>query len=67
MEYTFSDQLFSDLCKDAHGCRPDVKFLLLWKLSSDAEKQAIWDSLIIALKNSIAAEEREQQLAVADC
>jgi hypothetical protein len=43
--YTFSDELISDLHKDAMGFRPGEAFWGFWATASDDEKQAEWDSL----------------------
>lgn len=41
----FSDELVSDLHKEARGYRPSSDFYESWNASSNEEKQAIWDSL----------------------
>lgn len=46
MSYTFSEELYSDLHKDALGFRPKAAEWLSWKSMSDDEKQAHWDVLI---------------------
>lgn len=43
--YTYSDQLISDLHKDARGFRPHEAFYEGWTQSDDDNKQAIWDGL----------------------
>ena len=43
--YTYSDQLISDLHKDALGFRPIEAFYEGWAQSDDDKKQAIWDGL----------------------
>ena len=43
--YTYSDQLISDLHKDARGFRPHEAFWEGWTQSDDDNKQAIWDGL----------------------
>jgi len=43
--YTYSDQLISDLHKDALGFRPIEAFWEGWTQSDDDKKQAIWDGL----------------------
>jgi hypothetical protein len=44
-QYTFSDDLVSDLHKDAYGFRPSESFWRTWETSTDAEKQSEWDRL----------------------
>lgn len=46
MEYTFSDDIVSDLYKDARGFRPDEYFWEEWTQSPDDAKQRIWDNLV---------------------
>jgi hypothetical protein len=53
--YTFDTDTFSDLHKDALGFRPHSGFWHWLKSATDDERQAEWDSLIVAL------ETREQQ------
>ena len=43
--YTFSNELISDLHKDARGFRPHEAFYEGWTQSDDDNKQAIWDGL----------------------
>jgi len=43
--YTFSDELISDLHKDARGFRPHEAFYEGWTQSDNDNKQAIWDGL----------------------
>lgn len=49
MTYTYSDELFSDLHKDAYNFRPRDH---IYYASSPDEKQAIWDQTIAALNES---------------
>lgn len=44
-QFTFSDDLVSDLHKDAYGFRPSESFWRTWKTSTDAQKQSEWDRL----------------------
>ena len=48
MSYTFSTEIFSDLHKDAFGCRP--QFDHPFYSSSDDEKQACWDYTVEQLE-----------------
>jgi hypothetical protein len=52
MEYTFADELISDLHKDAHGMRPSAAFMDAWLFDSDDGKQATWDYLVMVMKES---------------
>jgi len=61
-QYTFDEDILSDLYKDAYGFRPREEFWSGWNLATADKKQQIWDSLI-ATAESEAAREREQQLA----
>ena len=45
-KYTYSDELVSDLHKDAWGFRPREKFWFRWEIADQDAKQAIWDNLI---------------------
>jgi len=45
-KYTYSDELVSDLHKDAWGFRPGEQFWFYWEISDQDAKQAIWDNLI---------------------
>ncbi len=44
--YTFNENIVSDLYKEARNHRPYETFWIVWNLSSDAEKQEIWDGLL---------------------
>ena len=43
--FTYSDELYSDLFKDANGFRPRGMLFDRWMAKSPAEKQREWDSL----------------------
>lgn len=43
--YSYSDELISDLHKEAYGFRPSQSFWTVWNTSSVDEKQTTWDSL----------------------
>ena len=45
-KYTYSDELVSDLHKDAWGHRPGEGFWFRWEIADQDAKQAIWDNLI---------------------
>lgn len=44
--YTFDEQCFSDLHKDAFGFRPSSAWWAWLKIATDDEKQYEWDGLI---------------------
>jgi len=62
--YTFDDNIVSDLHKDAYGFRPGEYFWSSWTGSSDAEKQVIWDNLIINLDREMEREREAQAAAI---
>ena len=57
MKYTYSDQLYSDLHKDAYGFRPGMYGYHLWDAMNADQKQAEWDRLLVALNDSIVLEQ----------
>lgn len=46
MTYTYSDDIISDLHKDARGFRPCEYFWEEWTQSPEDAKQHIWDKLV---------------------
>lgn len=64
--YTYSDELISDLHKDALGFRPSSRFFEEWETYSPAEKQDEWDYLCDRLEESIAREKEEEAQAVVE-
>ena len=61
MDFNYSNDLVSDLHKDARGFRPGEYFWEEWTQSPDEIKQQIWDGLISELdENNKIAEERER-------
>lgn len=64
--YTYSDELISDLHKDALGYRPSSTFWDSWETYSPAEKQEEWDYLCNEVDKSIAREKAEADQAVAE-
>ena len=57
-KYTYSDDLVSDLHKDAWGHRPSEKFWFHWEIADKDAKQAIWDNLIDDMVKNDAEEAR---------
>jgi len=64
MDYTFDNDTVSDLHKDAYGFRPSELFWEEWIGATDAERQAIWDSLERALEVSMEIERENEQRAI---
>lgn len=61
MEFNYSNDLISDLHKDARGFRPKEYFWEEWNQLNDESKQCIWDTLISELEeNNKINEERER-------
>lgn len=64
MEFTYSDDLWSDLYKDVHGFRPTedfIKNILAW---GDQAKQNLWDSLCWTLEKNTEAEKAAEVVAI---
>jgi hypothetical protein len=55
-QYTFDENIVSDLHKDARGFRPGQSWWQMWNALGDAEKQNVWDALCDELDNAMAAE-----------
>lgn len=64
MEYTYSDELVSDLHKDAYGSRPRGDFYEQWSQMTPDEKQAQWDRMISYMEDSIREEQAAQAAAI---
>ena len=60
--FTYSDDIISDLHKDARGFRPGEYFWEEWTQSPDNVKKKIWDDLCCEMEQSMA----EQKAAEAD-
>lgn len=61
--YTYSDELFSDIHKDAFGFRPKGDDYLRWNSLSADEKQAEWTYM----DNVIARNEEADRIAQEKC
>ena len=55
-KYTYSDDIISDLHKDARGYRPSQSFWDGWKQSTEDDKQSVWDMLCKELEQRMADE-----------
>lgn len=64
MTYTFSNELISDLHKDARGFRPGEYFWEEWTQSPDNVKQIIWDNLCEEMEASMAAQKEAEAKAL---
>ena len=64
MAYTFSNELISDLHKDARGFRPTEAFWNDWNFQDDEGKQTVWNILIDELKESMAAQKKAEEQAL---
>ena len=62
--FTFNSDVVSDLYKDAYGFRPSQDFWKEWTSSSDAQRQKIWDDLIISLDAELEREREATERAV---
>lgn len=63
MEYTYSEDIFSDLHKDAYGFRP--RGHEFYDATPD-RKQEIWDYICEVVEDNIAAEKEHEARAVRD-
>lgn len=63
--YTYDENIVSDLHKDAFGFRPTQSFWAHWNEASDAERQRVWDGLLVSLTAAIEEDKRREQRAVA--
>jgi hypothetical protein len=66
MAYTFDAQIVSDLHKDAYGVRPSAFWWECWQNASDDERQAEWDDLLEVLDRTMAREQEEERIALAE-
>ena len=55
-EYTYSEELLSDLHKDARGYRPREGFWSIWDAASEDKRQEIWDGLLVEMDRSVEEE-----------
>jgi hypothetical protein len=60
-QYTFDENIVSDLYKEAYGLRPREYFWSEWEEATNDRKQAIWDDLIDTADRE-AEREREMQI-----
>ena len=65
-EYTFDENIVSDLHKDAYGSRPGERFWVEWDLTDNDGKQRMWDALLDDAERAVENEREYQQEAIAD-
>lgn len=65
MTFTFSDELYSDLFKDAHGYRPSSEDRLQWEESTPEQKQVRWHTMLALLQDSAAEQLKGENRAAA--
>lgn len=58
-EYTYAEELVSDLHKDAYGVRPSEYFWEEWSQATPAIKQEIWDHLLVQMEKRENEDERQ--------
>jgi hypothetical protein len=66
MSYTYSDELYSDIFKDANGFRPRGGLWEGWMAMTADEKQEEWDSLCRQIEVNIAEERAMEDAAIVD-
>lgn len=64
MVFTYSDELYSDLHKDARGFRPGNSGYDYWDNLTPAEKQVQWDGLVREMNERYEEEQAEEKQAV---
>lgn len=63
MSHTFSNELYSDLHKDALGFRPCSGDYEVWQIMTDEQKQIRWDYLVMLLSQNEADERAAEERA----
>jgi hypothetical protein len=64
MTFTYSDDLYSDLHKDARGVRPGNAGAVYWDTLSPAEKQIQWDALVREMDERYIQEAAMEDIAI---
>ena len=62
--FTYSDDIISDLHKDAYGFRPSQRFFDDWATYTPAEKQECWDMLCTEMERSMKEQESAEAAAL---
>lgn len=63
--FTYSEELYSDLHKDAYGFRPRGDLWASWQAMTPAQKQVQWDSLCETLEHNELLRKAEEAQALA--
>lgn len=63
MAFTYDEDIFSDLYKDVYGFRPRSH---RFYDASPAEKQAIWDDLLVELDREVQAQRELEESNIVD-
>jgi hypothetical protein len=64
MEFTYSDDIFSDLHKDVYGFRPGDTLMEEWHERTPRQKQELWNALCDELEENTKAEKAAEIVAV---
>ena len=64
MEFTYSDDLFSDLHKDVYGFRPRGSEMAQWHAMNAKQKQTVWNALCEELEDNTKAEKAAEIVAI---
>ena len=64
MEFTYSDDCWSDLHKDVYGFRPSALFMKNLLAFDEDTKQNLWDALCEQLEENTAAEKAAEVVAI---
>jgi hypothetical protein len=59
-QYTFDENILSDLYKDTFGTRPGEFFWSEWDAADNDRKQEMWDAMVDELGREIEREQQEQ-------
>ena len=59
--YTFDENIVSDLYKEAYGFRPNASFWSAWAAFNGDQKQALWDDLCDTSERAAERERLEQE------
>ena len=65
MEFTYSDDCFSDLFKDVNGFRPRGSLMDDWNDRTPRQKQELWNALCDELETNNKFEKEQEAKAVA--
>jgi len=64
--FTYSDDIISDLHKDAYGFRPSQRFFDDWAEYTPAEKQEVWDMLCTEMERSMKEQAESEAAALVE-